>query len=424
MSSQQREAIRVNIKWQDFFARRTERVTGSQIRQFFALTERPEVISFAGGFPDNEFFPREDLARTMASLVKEDARQALQYGPTEGIYELRVFLSGKMRQAGARCEIGNLIITNGSQQGIDLLSRVLVNPGDPVLVEEPAYIGGMGAIKSYGGLTHGIEMDEEGPRPESMVKTLEKLIAKGLKPKFFYTVPNFQNPTGTTTSLERRIKILEIASRYDLLVVEDDPYGELAYDGTVPPSYHTLDREQRVVFLGSYSKVLIPGIRIGWMAGAEALLEKVVLIKQTTDLCSSSIGQRLAYRLSHDGYVNRHIERLCDLYRQKRNGMLEAMQQYFPPAVKFSKPGGGFFTWVIFPANYPTSRELLEMALERKVAFVHGLGFYSNGGGSHTARFSFSQPGLDDITAGIRIFGEMLWEIESELSKNRPAVNQ
>ncbi len=414
----------MNIEWQNFFARRTNRVTGSQIRQFFALTERPEVISFAGGFPDNEFFPREDLARAMAALVKEDSRQSLQYGPTEGVYELRVYLSGKMRQAGAQCEIGNIIITNGSQQGIDLLSRVLVNPGDPVLVEEPAYIGGMGAIKSYGGVPYGIEMDDQGPLPESMVDILEKLIAKGSKPKFFYTVPNFQNPTGTTTSLERRSEILKTASRYDLLIIEDDPYGELSYNGNVPPSYYTLDREQRVIFLGSYSKVLIPGIRIGWMAGAEALLEKVVLIKQTTDLCSSSIGQRLAYRLSQDGYVDRHIERLKSLYSQKKTAILEAMQEYFPPAVKFSNPGGGFFIWVKFPEHYPNSGELLELALERKVAFVHGKGFYNNGGGSHTARFSFSQPGLDDLTTGIRIFGDLLWEIETAVDNKLPAVNQ
>jgi 2-aminoadipate transaminase len=414
----------MKIKWQDYYARRTNRITGSQIRQFFALTERPEIISFAGGFPDNEFFPREDLSRALATLVKEDSRQSLQYGPTEGIYELRVYLSGKMRRAGADCEIDNIIITNGSQQGIDLLSRALINPGDPVLVEEPAYIGGMGAIKSYGGVPFGIKMDEAGPLPDSMIETIEKLLIKGLKPKFFYTVPNFQNPTGVTTSLERRFKILKIASQYNMIVIEDDPYGELCYDGIVPPSYYTLDREQRVVFLGSYSKVLIPGIRIGWMAGAGELLEKITLIKQTTDLCSSSIGQRLAYRLSHDGYIERHIERLKTLYRQKRNAMFEAMKQFFPPSVNFSRPGGGFFSWVSFPDYYPISRELLNMALERKVAFVHGKGFYNNGGGgAYTARFSFSQPGLDDINYGIRIFGDLLWEIETKQRNNCPAVN-
>jgi len=413
----------VNLQWQDFFARRTERVTGSQIRQFFALTERPEIISFAGGFPDNDFFPSEDLSRVMASLVKDDPRQTLQYGPTEGLYELRVYLSGKLRRAGALCESENIIITNGSQQGIDLLSRVLINPGDPVLVEEPAYIGGIGAIKSYGGIPLGITMDQDGPLPESMLETILSLKKDELKPKFFYSVPNFQNPTGVTTSLERRSKILEIASLHNLIIIEDDPYGELCYDNLVPPSYYALDRQERVVFLGSFSKVLIPGIRIGWMAGARTLLEKITLIKQTTDLCSSSIGQRLAYRLAQDGYIDRHIERLCSLYRQKRNAMLAAMQQFFPPSVTFSQPGGGFFCWVKFPDHYPPSSELLKLALEKKVAFVHGEGFFSSKGGSHTARFSFSQPGLNDINNGIRIFGDLLWEIENHGHNSLPAVN-
>lgn len=404
----------MTINWQEFFAGRAKRITGSQIRNFFLLTERPEVISFAGGFPGSDFFPREDIARTLAELVKEDGRYALQYAPTEGNYELRTYLAGKMRREGSPCEVENIVIIDGAQQGLDLLCRILVNPGDPVLVEEPAYIGGMGAIQSYGGAPAGITMDADGPIPEVMEKTVQKLAGQGISPKLFYTVSNFQNPTGYTTSLARRQAVLELASRYNLIILEDNPYGELNYEGDVPPSYKSLDREGRVIYLGSYSKTFIPGIRIGWMAGAVPLLNKVTLAKQTTDLCSSSLGQRLAYRLSQEGYVDRHVGRLVGLYRKKRDTMVAAMEQFFPPEIGFTRPKGGFFIWVSFPPDYPPASELLTIALERKVAFVHGEGFFSNGGGTHTARFSFSQPGLDDIHKGIGRLGDLFHQLRKE----------
>lgn len=404
----------MSINWQEQFARRAGRITGSQIRHFFSLTERPEVISFAGGFPGSDLFPREDISRTLAELVREEGRHALQYAPTEGSYELRAYLAGKMRREGFPCEAENIIITDGSQQGLDLLCRILVNPGDPVLVEEPAYIGGMGAIQSYGGAPAGIPMDTQGPLPEAMEHTLQKLARWGKKAKLFYTVSNFQNPTGYTTSLDRRRAILELASRYNFIILEDNPYGELNYDGTVPPSYKSLDREGRVVYLGSYSKTLIPGIRIGWMAGDTALLEKATLAKQTADLCSSSLGQRLVYRLAVEGYIDRHVEKLVGFYRRKRDTMCEAMNEFFPPEICYSRPAGGFFTWVTFPHGYPTARELLDLALERRVAFVHGEGFFSNGGGTRSARFSFSQSGPEDIREGIARLGELFYTLREE----------
>lgn len=401
----------MNIQWQELFARRVKRITGSQIRSFFSLTERPEVISFAGGFPGSDFFPREDISRTLAELVREEGRNALQYTPTEGNYELRAYLAGKMRREGAPCEIENIIIVDGAQQGLDLLFRIMVNHGDPVLVEEPSYIGAMGAIQSYGGVPTGIAMDSNGPLPEAMEKAILSLQKQGKKPKLFYTVSNFQNPTGYTTVIERRRSILELADRFNLVIIEDNPYGELNYESEpVPASYKSLDPDGRVIYLGSYSKTFIPGIRIGWMAGEVTLLEKVILAKQTTDLCSSSLGQRLVYRLSHEGYVDNHVCRLINLYRKKRDTMLEAMERSFPPEISFTRPSGGFFIWVSFPAGFPPARELLNMALERKVAFVHGEGFFSGGGGTHTARFSFSQPGADDIARGIERLGKILFE--------------
>jgi len=406
----------MSVDWSNFFSRRTKNITGSQIRQFFALTEKPEVISFAGGFPGNDFFPQKEIAGSLAHLIREDSTQALQYSPTEGSFDLRKVLSAKMSRDGKLCNADSLIITDGSQQGLDLLARILINSGDPVLVEEPAYIGGMSAFKSYGGITVGIEMDDEGPLPWSLEQAVKKHSSDGKRPKLFYTVPNFHNPTGITTSLKRRFEILAIASRYNLAIIEDNPYGDLFYDQDVPLSYKALDREDRVIYLGSYSKILIPGIRIGWLAGPGPIVEKISMAKQTADLCSSSLGQQLAYRLSLEGNVDKHIINLRRLYRDKRDAMLSAMDRYFPAGIEYSRPGGGFFIWVNFPSYYPSSRELLEMALQQNVAFVHGEGFSSNGGGLHSARFSFSQPGIDDINFGIKILGEIFWEVEASCS--------
>ena len=407
----------MSIEWNNFFAERTKYITGSQIRQFFALTERPEVISFAGGFPGNDFFPNEDIAQTLAQLVREESQQSLQYGPTEGSFELRGLIAKKMAMEGADCEIDNLMIIDGSQQGLDFLGRILVNEEDPVLVEEPAYIGGMSAIKSYGGVACGVDMDDDGPLPEKMILKIEELIREGKQPKVFYTVPNFQNPTGVTTSLERRLEILKIASRYNLLIIEDNPYGPLCYEGEVPPSYFSLDADNnRVIYLGSFSKVLIPGIRIGWIAAAKALIEKASMVKQTADLCSSTLGQQLACCLSRDSYIDMHTRKLTELYRQKRDTMLESMERCFPSGIKFNKPRGGFFVWVTFPDHYPDSRELLQLALENNVAFVHGEGFFSNGGGKKSARFSFSQPSTEEIKKGIKTLGKIFYDIEGNSS--------
>lgn len=403
----------MSIEWQNFFADRTRHITGSQIRQFFALTERPEVISFAGGFPGNDYFPLEEISDSLTLLIKEDGRQALQYGPTEGSYELRELLADKMCRDGMPCESGNLVVTDGSQQGLDMISRILINAGDPVLVEEPAYIGGMSAIKSYGGIPVGISMDADGPIPGIMEQTIEKLAGKGRTPKIYYTVPNFQNPTGITTSRQRRCDILNIAYRHNIIIVEDNPYGDLCYEGDVPDSYKSMDDQDQVIYLGSFSKVLIPGIRVGWLAGPGPLVEKVTLAKQTADLCSSSLGQQLVFRLSKDGFIDQHIQKLTDLYRRKRDTMVDSMLQFFPSDISFGKPKGGFFIWVNFPHYYPSSRELLNLALSHNVAFVHGEGFSSNGGGRHSARFSFSQANNKQIASGIKTLGELFAAVKT-----------
>ncbi len=401
----------MNFNWSDLFASRVERVKGSQIRNFFRLTERPEIISFAGGFPDSDYFPREDISRQVTELIEEEGKTALQYTPTEGNYELRTLLARKMRREGVVCEAEDVVVTSGTQQALDLLSRVLINPGDSVLVEEPAYIGGMGAIQSNGGVPAPIPIDEDGICPDKMEAVILQLREEGKTPKLFYTVPNFQNPTGFTAGYERRRKILELASEYNFVIFEDNPYGELCYEDEVPPSYKSLDREGRVIYLGSYSKIFIPGIRVGWIVAAAPLIEKLIHVKQGADLCSGSLGQRLVYRMTIDGYVDEHVSRLISLYMRKRDTMIYGMQQFFPDEISFTRPKGGFFVWVTFPDYYPPAYELLTTAVEKKVAFVHGQGFFSNGGGSHTARFSFSQPGLEDIHKGLSRLGEIFQKV-------------
>ncbi len=404
----------MKLNWNCLFADRVERIQGSQIRNFFSLTESPEVISFAGGFPDSDLFPTDIISHALEEIVRGENSSALQYAPTEGVSELRSYLKEKMETEGINCSMEEVVITNGTQQGLDLLFKLLINPGDPVLVEEPTYIGGVSSISSYGGEITGISMDAQGLDPVELEEKVRHFWAQGRRPGLLYTIPNFQNPTGYTTNGERRKLIYEIASRYNFIIVEDNAYGELSYDQEVPPSYKSIDREGRVVYLGSYSKTFLPGIKVGWVVAPPQLQEKIVLSKQTADLCSASLGQHLASYLSANGFIDQHVKWMIEHYRSKRDTMIECMQEHFPKGISFTPPGGGFFLWVQFPESYPSSEELLKMALERKVAFVHGKGFFRDPQrGNHRARFSFSQNSIEEIEAGIRKLGQLFRDVET-----------
>ena len=408
--------------WNDYFAKRVDRLNGSQIRSFFSLTESSDVISFAGGFPDSRAFPKTAVTEALTAMIQEESKASLQYAPTEGNYQLRSYLASKMCQEGVTCEAEDVVVTDGTQQALDLLFKVMVNPGDPVLVEEPTYIGGVGAITSYGGEPIGIPMDSHGMKPEDLESIIKELHSRNQKPKVLYTIPNFHNPTGFTLCRYRREKIYQLASKYHIIIIEDNPYGEISFDEAVPSSFKSMDVEGRVAYLGSFSKTFLPGIRVGWIVAPTPLLEKVGLAKQTADLCSASLGQRLAYRLSVEGYVDKHVKELIAFYREKRDTMLDYMNIHFPTGVGFTRPQGGFFVWVSFPPYYPASSDLLSQSLERKVAFVHGEGFFSNGKGSHTARFSYSQNSLEEIKSGIKTLGELFSEIEHRHAKDRATI--
>ncbi len=414
----------MTISWDGFFSERTEGMKGSEIREFFKLTEQPDVISFAGGFPCPKCFPREEIARALGELVIKEGSSALQYGPTEGNYQLRLYLAHKMNRLGVETDIDNIIITNGSQQGLDLISKVLLNPHDIVIAEEPGYVGGLGAITNYQGDILSIPVDQDGLCTELLEERL-RTMSDVSRIKFAYVVPNFQNPTGVSMSLKRRRHLLELARRYDFLIIEDNPYGELIYEGESSPTIKSLDTEGRVLYLGSFSKVFIPGIRVGWIVAERCLVEKMIAAKQATDLCSNTLGQHLVFYFSATGFLDNHVKGLVSYYQEKRDLMLSSMEKCFPREVSWTRPAGGFFIWVTFP-SYLNARELLLKSLETKrVAYVDGSGFFVNGSGSSSARFSFSEASREEICEGISRLGDLfLEEVTAEKAESDRAQGQ
>ncbi|MCW3488704.1 aminotransferase-like domain-containing protein [Dethiobacter alkaliphilus] len=402
------------------YADRAKLMKTSEIREFFKLTEQPDVMSFAGGFPSAEFFPMDKVNEVMQDLIREEGKCALQYGPTEGNQELREYLAQKMTNEGIPADEDHILITNGSQQGMDLLSKVFINPGDLVLVEEPGYVGGLGAIFNYQGDRHPIPLDEDGINIDILTSRLRKMKMEGRTPKFAYVVPNFQNPTGICMSLERRKQLLELAKEYNFLIIEDNPYGEIRFEGEPVQSIKSMDTEGRVIYLGSFSKTFIPGIRVGWIVGEPELIQKIASAKQATDLCSNSLGQRMACRFASSGYIEKHVASLISRYKAKRDLMLSCMEKHFPAGVKWTRPEGGFFIWVTLPEGM-NARDVLLKAIERKVAFVDGAGFFVNGNGKNTGRFAFSEACPDKIRCGISILGEIMHEEMQAYKKVRSA---
>lgn len=402
------------------YADRAKLMKTSEIREFFKLTEQPDVMSFAGGFPSPDFFPMEKVNEVMRELIDEEGKCALQYGPTEGNLELRQYLAEKMTREGIPSAADNILITNGSQQGMDLLSKVFLNPGDVVIVEEPGYVGGLGAIHNYQGDRVSIPLDAEGIRTDLLASRLRKLKMEGRSPKFAYLVPNFQNPTGISMSLQRRKKVLELAREYGFIIIEDNPYGEIRYEGQQIQSIKSMDTEGRVVYLGSFSKTFIPGIRVGWVAAEASLIQKIACAKQATDLCSNSLGQRMACRFAATGYIELHVASLISRYKAKRDLMLSCMERHFPEGVTWTRPEGGFFIWVTLPEGM-SAREILLKAIERKVAYVDGAGFFVNGNGKNTARFAFSEASPEKIKRGIALLGEVMHEEMAAFKKAKSA---
>lgn len=403
-------------------ARRTRSMRGSDIRDTFRLTERTEVISLAGGFPDEAAFPVGEVAGLIEGLLAREGGRVFQYGPTEGIGELRARVAEAMGQLGVATGPEGILLTSGSQQALDLIGRVFLDPGDVVLVESPGYVGGLSAFAAYEARLAPVGLDREGLVPEDLERTAERLAWEGARLKLLYTVPNFQNPTGTCLSAGRRKAVLEIAERYGFLVVEDDPYREIHFGPAPPAPLAALGGEGRVLYLGSFSKVFLPGLRVGWVAGLSSLIAHLALAKQPADLCSNIFGQHLVEAYLAEGRLGPRSETLRGEYRRRRDTLHQALLSERLP-VAWEQPEGGFFLWVTLPEGGDARRLLVEAGREG-VAYVPGDAFHVDGGGQRSLRLAYSQAAPERLAEAAGRLGRAIrthLNLESRIS---PASGQ
>ena len=397
--------------WDHRYAQRTQRMGSSAVRELLKLTEKPDIISFGGGLPAPDVFPVEDFLAACERVLHEQGPQSLQYSTTEGYLPLREMIARHTRRYGMHITPDNILITSGSQQALDLIGKVFINRGDRILVEEPTYLGALQAWNAYGAEYVTIPMDEHG----MITDRLEEIVRTG--PKFIYVLPNFQNPTGVTLSEERRRKLIEIADRYGIPIIEDDPYGQLRYEGKHLPSVVVLDGQFRhngetpfrgnVIYLSTFSKILAPGIRLAWVIAPQEVIYKLVQAKQGVDLHTATFNQMVAYEVSRGGFLDRHVWMIRRVYGERRDIMLDAMAEFFPPGVQWTHPEGGLFLWAIMPEGL-SSPEVLKAAIEQKVAFVPGGPFYACGGGETTMRLNFSNATPEKLRLGIERLGNVI----------------
>ena len=402
--------------WKSRYAQRTQRMGRSIIRELLKFTMQPDVISFAGGLPAPELFPLEEFEAASCRLLHEHGASALQYGPTEGYAPLRQFICERMNRQGIKVEPGNVLITSGSQQALDLIGKILINPGDRVLVEEPTYLGALQAWNAYQAEYVGVPMDDHGMRTE----LLEDALRVG--PKFMYILPNFQNPGGTTLALERRRDLVRLSNKYGIPLVEDDPYGALRFEGQPLPPLVTLDADYQtgvkpnghgfmvgnVLYLGTFSKTLAPGLRLGWIVAPLEVIDQLVMAKQGTDLHTSSFDQMLAYEIVKGGFLDQHVQIIRKVYQERRDVMLAALERCFPEGCSWTRPEGGLFLWARVPEWIDTGAMMADAA-NMKVAYAPGFAFYADPARGHnTMRLNFSNAQPAQIEEGIRRLGNLL----------------
>lgn len=366
----------------------------SAIRDLLNLANRPEIISFGGGFPNADTFPVEDLKEIVNDLLTNEPHRVLQYGATEGSLLLRKELAKRYQKEGIDVNENNILITTASQQAIDLVSRILIDPGDTILCGLPSYLGALQAFYSYQAHPVGIHKDEQA---EVVVKTLESL---GKKPKFIYAIPDYQNPTGVTMSMEQRRELIEVARRYDLIILEDSPYKEIRFDGEVYPTLFSMDPE-RVILLGTLSKTFAPGLRLGWVLADEQIIDRLIVAKQSSDLCTPILNQEIAGKYLASGKFEKNLQNTIELYRHKRDLMLKSLEEYMPEGVTWTKPNGGLFMLVTLPEGM-NSRELFDIAIKENVAFIVGDVFFCDGGGQNTMRLNFSYVTDEMMVEGVQ----------------------
>jgi len=379
----------------------------------------PILLSGVSALISVLILPLDDIAYTLTSAAvillflgvsiylvpifvePEKGGKILQYGTTEGVTELRKAIADRMNAKGMNITYKNVLITAGSQQALDLISKTFLDPGDMVIVGAPTYLGGTNAFRSYGGVMEGVPLDEDGMNPDLLAAKLHLLQMHGKHPEILYLIPNFQNPAGVTLTEERRREILDIAREYDMLVIEDSPYSELRYSGEKVPSIKSMDVDGRVIYLGTFSKILAPGFRVAWCIAEDALLNKLTIVKQAADLCTNTFGQYIAAEYVTRGYLDEHVETIKTLYKTKRDKMLIAMEKHFPKEAKWTKPDGGMFIWVTLP-EYIDTKEMFARAVENNVAYVNGAAFFADHSGKNTMRLNYTFASDDQIEEGIQ----------------------
>jgi 2-aminoadipate transaminase len=396
-------------RYAGLFASRTRVMKSSAMRDLMAVTARPEVISLAGGLPDTSTFPPDTFAAVTQRIAAESCAKALQYGPTEGLDETKACIAQVMAAEEMRADPEDVVVTTGGQQVIDLVTKTLIDPGDVVIAEGPTYPGAVPVFSSYQAEVVQVDVDADGMRLDLLEETLEKLDREGRRPKFIYTVPSFQNPAGVTMSLARRKRLVELAHERELLVLEDNPYGLLRYEGAATPPLYKLDGGVYVMYLGTFSKILSPGVRLGWVVAPPPVLEKINLGKQAADLCTSTLSQLMVQAYFEQSRWRDYVDSLTEIYRARRDTMLDALADHFPPQAEWTRPGGGLFIWATLP-DFIDTTDLLARALRENVAFVPGEAAYLDGRGRSSMRLNFSGCDDDDIREGIRRIGEVVTE--------------
>jgi 2-aminoadipate transaminase len=389
--------------WDQRFAQRTQRLKSSAIRELLKLTEQPDIISFAGGLPSPEVFPVAEFKEACNRVLEKQSSVALQYGTTEGYLPLREMIASHTNRYGINVTAENVLITSGSQQALDLLGKVFINEGDRIIVESPTYLGALQAWNVYGAEYVTVRSDEHG----LVTDELEAALRSG--PKFIYALPNFQNPTGVTIPLERRQRLVELADRYGVPIIEDDPYGQLRFEGTNIPPIVVLDEKLHlqnghytgnVIYLSTFSKTLAPGIRLAWVIAPPEVILKMVQAKQGADLHTPTFNQMVAYEVGQNGFLDKHAEVIRKVYRERRDVMLDSLEEHMPAGVRWTHPEGGLFLWATLPGTL-RSIEVLQDSVKEKVAFVPGESFYPCGGGENTMRLNFSNATPQNINEGI-----------------------
>ena len=389
------------------YSDRAGKMRKSEIRELLKVAQDPEIISFAGGLPSPNSFPVQDLQGVVKSVLEHHGKVALQYGTTQGLTELREAIAERACKDGMDTTAENVMITSGSQQALDTIGKIFLNPGDVALVGLPTYLGGINAYRSYEGNLVGVPLDKDGMIIDALEEKIIELQKEDITPKFIYVVPTFQNPAGVIMPEARRKKLVDLANEYDLVIVEDDPYGKLRFDVDHIKPIKSFDDEGRVIYMSTFSKILSPGFRLAWTIASDELSRKMIICKQALDLCTNTFTQFIVNDFMRSGSLDLHIMKVCEMYKPKRDIMMKAMENYFPDGYVCNKPKGGMFAWATLPEGIDTEIMFLD-ALKEKVAYVHGKAFSVDGSGGRSMRLNFSYANSEKIEEGMKRLGAVI----------------